>query len=276
MLSLRTPAIPVARSQLLLTSSISLRQRLRRLSHLLRVRTHRRRLCLSMTPPRARRSTTPRTVRRLLSAPPFTRVRSPLPVDSATVVASVTYTINLPASAVQNVVMSQAIAMGALPSSGGAQSGGEPAGDTMAVNTAGNLIASNTYGNGIVMFTPGSTTPTVLGSISNPNGVAVDSQNNIYIGLSYSSQVVKIPYVNGTYAAIAGTSGTTPNCTGHDTVECVMSNVTISGGSGVVSLVFDSKGDLFFGTTNQNQGGSNISSIYECTAACLYTGTPAA
>jgi len=195
---------------------------------------------------------------------------------SNSVVASVTYTINLPASAVQNVVMSQAIAMGALPSSGGAQSGGEPAGDTMAVNTAGNLIASNTYGNGIVMFTPGSTTPTVLGSISNPNGVAVDSQNNLYIGLSYSSQVVKIPYVNGTYAAIAGTSGTTPNCTGHDTVECVMSNVTISGGSGVVSLVFDSKGDLFFGTTNQNQGGSNISSIYECTAACLYTGTPAA
>ena len=55
-----------------------------------------------------------------------------------------------------------------------------------------------------------------------------------------------------------------------------MSNVTLSGGSGVVSLVFDSKGNLFFGTTNQNQGGNNISSIYECTAACLYTGTPAA
>src|ERR1019366_2787087 len=89
--------------------------------------------------------------------------------------------------------------------------------------------------------------------------------------------VVKIPYVNGTYAALAATTSTTPNCTGAtDTVECIMSNVTISGGSGVVSMVFDSKGDLFFGTTNNNQGGSNPNSIYECTAACLYSGTPAA
>ena len=125
------------------------------------------------------------------------------------------------------------------------------------------------------MFTPGSTTPTVLGSISNPNGVAVDSQNNLYIGLSYTSQVVKLPFVNGAYVTLAATSGTTPNCTGNDTVECVMSHVTLSGGSGVVSIVFDANGNMFFGTTNQNQGGNNISSIYECTAACLYTGTPA-
>ena len=88
--------------------------------------------------------------------------------------------------------------------------GWEPAGDTMAVNASGNLIATNTYGNGVVMFTPGSTTPTVLGSISNPNGVAVDSQNNLYIGLSYTSQVVKLPFVNGAYPTLAGTSGTTP------------------------------------------------------------------
>jgi len=195
---------------------------------------------------------------------------------SNSAVASAAYTINLPASAFQNIVMSQSTAMGALPSSGGAQSGGEPAGDTMAVNAFGNLIASNTYGNGVVMFTPGSTTPTVLGSISNPNGVAVDSQNNLFIGLSYTPQVVKLPFVNGTYPILAATSGSTPNCTGNDTVECVMSNVTLPGGSGVVSLVFDAKGNLFFGTTNQNQGGNNVSSIYECTAACLYTGNPAA
>jgi hypothetical protein len=41
-------------------------------------------------------------------------------------------------------------------------------------------------------------------------------------------------------------------------------------------MVFDSNGDMFFGTTNNNQGGSNPNSIYECTAACLYSGTPAA
>jgi Chitobiase/beta-hexosaminidase C-terminal domain len=189
-------------------------------------------------------------------------------------VATSLYTISLPASAFQNVVLSQSTQLGALPG-GGAQSGGEPAGDTMAVNAFGDLIATNTYNNQILLFTPQGTTATILGSLSNPNGVAVDSQGNLYIGFSYGPTVVKIPYVNGAYAAIAATSGSTPNCTGTDSAECIMNHVSLSGGSGVVSMVFDAKGDLFFGTTNQNQGGSNPNTIYECTAACLYTGTPA-
>ncbi len=193
---------------------------------------------------------------------------------SNSTVASAMYTVTLPASAFQNIVMSQATSMGALPGNG-AQSGGEPAGDTMAVNSNGDLIATNTYNNKILLFAPGSTTPATLGTLSNPNGVAVDGQNNLYIGFSYTPMVVKVPYVGGTYAAIAATSGTTPNCTGTDTVECIMNNVTLASGSGVVSMVFDSKGDLFFGTTNQNQGGNNKNTIYECTAACLYTGSPA-
>ncbi len=193
---------------------------------------------------------------------------------SASPVVSALYTITLPASAFQNIVMSQSTLLGALPGNG-AQSGGEPAGDTMAVNAFGDLIATNTYNNKILLFPPLGTTPTVLGTLSNPNGVAVDSQNNLYIGFSYGSTVLKVPYVNGAYAAIAATSSSTPNCTGADTVECVMSNVSLASGSGVVSLVFDSKGDLFFGTTNQNQGGNNPNTIYECTAACLYTGSPA-
>jgi hypothetical protein len=189
-------------------------------------------------------------------------------------VATSLYTIDLPPSAFQNLVMSQSTQLGALPG-GGAQSGGEPAGDTMAVNGLGDLIATNTYNSQILLFTPQGTTATVLGSLSNPNGVAVDSQNNLYIGFSYGPTVLKIPYVNGAYAAIAATSGSTPNCTGTDTAECIMNNVTLANGSGVVSLVFDAEGDLFFGTTNQNQGGNNPNTIYECTAACLYTGTPA-
>jgi hypothetical protein len=190
-------------------------------------------------------------------------------------VATALYTISLPASAFQNVVTSQSTMLGALPTSGGAQSGGEPAGDTMAVNSNGDLIATNTYGNDVDLFAPQGGTPTLIGTISNPNGVAVDSHNNLYVGASYGSNVVKVPYVNGAYVALAATSGTTPNCTGNDTAECIMSNISLSGGSGVVSMVFDPAGDLFFGTTNQNQGGNNISSIYECTAACLYTGSPA-
>ena len=189
-------------------------------------------------------------------------------------VASALYTITLPPSAFQNVVITQSTQLGALPG-GGAQSGGEPAGDTMAVNGYGDLIATNTYNNKILLFAPGGTTATVLGSLSNPNGVAVDSQNNLYIGFSYGSNVLKVPYVNGTYATIGAVSGTTPNCTGTDTNECIMNHVSLSGGSGVVSMVFDASGDLFFGTTNQNQGGNNPDTIYECTAACLYTGSPA-
>jgi len=189
-------------------------------------------------------------------------------------VATALYTINLPPSAFQNVVLSQSTQLGSFPG-GGAQSGGEPAGDTMAVNSYGDLIATNTYNNKILLFAPGGTTATVLGSLSNPNGVAVDSQSNLYIGFSYGSTVLKVPYVNGAYATIAAVSGTTPNCTGSDTNECIMNNISLSGGSGVVSMLFDAKGDLFFGTTNQNQGGNNPDTIYECTAACLYTGTPA-
>ncbi|MGA7158740.1 MAG: hypothetical protein WBY53_17980, partial [Acidobacteriaceae bacterium] len=42
-----------------------------------------------------------------------------------------------------DIVMSESTMLGALPGGGG-QSGGEPAGDTMAVNAAGDLIATNT------------------------------------------------------------------------------------------------------------------------------------
>ena len=172
-----------------------------------------------------------------------------------------------------NVVVTQQFALGALPGNG-AQSGAEPAGDTMAVNSAGDIITTNTYNNKILLFTPTGSSPTTLGSLSNPNGVAVDSQNNLYIGLSYIAQVIKVPYVNGSYVTISATSASTPNCTGTDTAECLMSNLT-TGGGGVISMVFDTEGDLFYGTTNNNQGGNNPNAIYECTAACLYSGTPA-
>jgi hypothetical protein len=42
--------------------------------------------------------------------------------------------------------------------------------------------------------------------------------------------------------------------------------------SGIVARTFDASGDLFFTST---AGGTNPSTVYECTAACLLTGSPA-
>src|SRR5665213_4057167 len=134
------------------------------------------------------------------------------------------------------LVVSQSTKLGALPG-GGSQSGTVPAGDTMAVTSFGGVITTDTYGGDVELFSAAGVA-TKLGSYSNANGVAVDSQNNLYIGGSYNSQVVKLPYVNGAYVALAATSGTTPNCTGSDTAECVMSQLT-TGGADVVSMLFD-------------------------------------
>jgi hypothetical protein len=155
-----------------------------------------------------------------------------------------------PASAFQNVVMSQQVELGALPSGGG-QSGQAPAGSSMAVDANGDVIMGNLYGGEVLLFklSSGAISPlpaaTVLGSLSgNPAGMAVDSANNLYIGNATVTTVIKVPYVNGAYVTIANPSSSTPNCTGTDTVECVMSNLTTSG-SGVSGLIFDSAGDLF-------------------------------
>jgi hypothetical protein len=186
-------------------------------------------------------------------------------------VAKELFTISLPASAFQNVVMSQVTLLGAF-TGGGSQSGTVPAGDSMAVNQLGDVIATNTYGGQTVAFSPTGGTPTVLGTISNQNGVAVDSQNNLYVAFSYNDYVIKVPYVNGAYATMSTPkAGTTPNCTGTDTAECLMNNLT-TGGADVISMVFDPAGDLFYSTGLS--GGTN-NAIFECTAACLYTGSPA-
>jgi hypothetical protein len=195
---------------------------------------------------------------------------------SNSAVATALYTIDLPASAFQNIVMTQSTSYGAL-GSGGSQAGSVPDGASMAVNSLGDVIAGNTYGNLIQIFTPQGGTPTTLGAVTNPNGVAVDSQNNLYIGFSYTSAVVKVPFVNGAYATLAAAPNDppypagTPNCTGNDTVECVMSNVA-AGGADILSMIFDSKGDMFY--SSGLSGGTN-NAIFECSTACLYTGTPA-
>ncbi|HTV08382.1 MAG TPA: chitobiase/beta-hexosaminidase C-terminal domain-containing protein [Candidatus Aquilonibacter sp.] len=173
------------------------------------------------------------------------------------------------AQTVPNVVISQTTTLAPL-GTGGALAGTNPAGSSMAVDSAGNLYVSTTYGGSIVEFSPGSTTASTLGKFSNPGGIAIDPAGNLYIGQAYSATIIKVPLVSGSFAAISTPSSSTPTCTGSDTAECAL---PISPPiSGVVSMVFDAAGDLFFASEN---GGTDPNTIFECTAACLTTGTPA-
>ncbi len=173
------------------------------------------------------------------------------------------------AQTVPNVVMSQVTTLAAFPS-GGALAGSNPAGSSMAVDSAGNLYASTTYGNTILEFPAGSTTAKSLGSFSNPGPVAIDAAGNLYIGQAYSATVIKIPLVSGTFAAISTPSSKTPACTGTDTAECALPFTAPV--AGLVAMTFDAAGDLFFTSTS---GGTDPNSVFECTVACLATGTPA-
>ena len=192
-----------------------------------------------------------------------------------TMVALLAAGLCMPAASAQtvpNVVMTQLTKLGPL-AGGGAQSGAVPDGDSFAVNQNGDVLVSDTYGNNIELFNGVTGAETNVGSPGNAAGVAVDSHGNLYIGFSYNSAILKVPYVSGAYVAMGAPvkNGNpypvgTPNCTGTDTVECVMSNVS-TGGSNMISMAFDAKGDLFYATTGN--------AIWECTAACLSTGTPA-
>jgi hypothetical protein len=156
---------------------------------------------------------------------------------------------------------------------GGALSSADAAGTSMAVNSDGNILLSTEYGGSILMISPTGTI-TTLGSVGNAGPVTIDAQNNLYIGALYSATIVKIPYVAGAYATF--NNNPTVACTGTDTAACYLPNLTNSTNGyyfGPVSLAFDAAGDFFFALTNSNTAPD---AIYECTVACLTTGTPAA
>ena len=134
--------------------------------------------------------------------------------------------------------MSQNLVYGKF-TAGGALDGGNPAGNTMVVNTAGTVIASTTYGGVIDQFTAAGSS--VLGTFSNPGPLAIDSANNLYIGETYSSTIAKIPYVAGAYIAISTPGSSTPTCTGADVVECVLPSLS-SAVSGLETMYFDASG----------------------------------
>ena len=176
----------------------------------------------------------------------------------------------VPASAIAQkpaVVISQSALLGKLPS-GGLIAGGAPAGTSVGVNSSGNILASTTYGGQIVQINGTTGVVTVLGSYSNPGPITVDSSDNLYIGNTYNNIVTKVPYVNGAYPAIVNQGTTTPTCTGTDTVECNLKQLTPTYINGIASMAFDPVGNFYFATTNA--GSATVpNSIWECTTACL-------
>ncbi|WP_185827377.1 chitobiase/beta-hexosaminidase C-terminal domain-containing protein [Edaphobacter aggregans] len=161
-------------------------------------------------------------------------------------------------------VLSQLSWLGKLPT-GGFLAGGSPSGGSFAVNQNGDVLVTNTYGNSVYLFNGQTGAVTTLSSnFTNVAAVTVDSQNNLYISQMYGSNIYKIPYVNGSYAAVTlpTSSPYPPYCTGTDTAECQFIQ---AGSSNVKAMAFDASGNFFMATTPSSSGAS---AIYECPASC--------
>jgi len=181
------------------------------------------------------------------------------------------------------ILTSQLTWLGAYPT-GGDENEGTSAGDSFGINSEGNILVSTTYG-GTVIEVNGQTGAVITlgsyGEYGNTGGVAVDSNDNLYVGGLYGSGsniIAKVPYLGGSalggYAPLTdATQGTPPaNCKGNDTAECVLAPLAaISGGFGVAAMKFDSQGNFFLVTSDQG----NPHAIFECTVACLAGGTGA-
>ena len=187
-----------------------------------------------------------------------------------------TITISAPTAAgVPSLLATQTNWLGAL--TGGAFGGEAAAGTSFAVNANGQAILGTSYGKTVVISDPKTGQLTPLGPAwgNNIGGVTLDPHGNLYISATGNPIVAKLPLVNGTFAALTDPTGSTqpPNCTGSDTTECLvtaLSNQASIGGA--AALAFDPNGNLFVVTVK----GNNPFAIFECTAACLTSGTPAA
>ncbi len=195
-------------------------------------------------------------------------------------VATATYTITTaPSVGPVPVVVSQTSQLGVF-ANGGTIAAGNYAGADMVINQQGLVIATEPNGGDVVAFNAvtGATTKLLTGW-SNIGPVAVDPNNNLWVANIYGG-IIKIPYVSGAYVAAAAPTGATPACTGSDTVECTPGNLTNASNGYYIqirSMTFDSKGNLYYGYGAVGNGATAPAvGIYECIAACLATGTPAA
>ncbi len=189
------------------------------------------------------------------------------------------------AGAQTSIIISHNTAYTAL-TGGGAFSGEDPAGGSMAVNSLGVVVVGDTYGHQIDEYAPPAYTATVISPSGDTNenvgAVAIDSSNFLYIADQYNSNIVKVPMnANGTYTITVepeDSVSTLPACAGDtktpDTAgECLISNPgTALGAFGVSSMTFNSASALFFATDDQGDTGGvgPAYTIYECNSLCLY------
>jgi len=174
------------------------------------------------------------------------------------------------------------------PYGSGALSGGDPAGLSWGINSKGIVVASATYGNFLMQInaatgalaSPIPTASTQPNAVSNPSGVAIDSNNYLYVSGMYTNHIARIPMnSDGTYTISTDpTTATLPTCEGgtSDTAPCLITPLSVEsiGYYGVASMTVDAAGDLFIVT--DGSGSDAQYSIYECSTSCLYGSSPTA
>ncbi len=191
-------------------------------------------------------------------------VYSAAPPVSESFAVSTLATVPVPASA--DVIVSQVNWLS--PLYGNASTSGNPAGGSFATNSQHQIVDANT--NNLLLFDEVTGAITTLGAWSNAGAVAVDAQDNIYVGNLYGpvNSIIKLPYTgastNAGYAAFTTPTSSTPACTGASTAECAL---PIPGSVNPSAMTFDASGDLFWATGGN--GATSGNAIYKCAAACL-------
>lgn len=177
------------------------------------------------------------------------------------------------------IVVSQTNWLATLPN-GVVLDNANAAGTSFAVNADGEVAVGDTFGNGVLLLNGRTGAVEKQWQYENPGAVAMDAEGNLYVASLYAGYIVKLPYVNGTYADLTTDPQTTPlaACTGNDTAECAWGGNLLpsvnNGGFGVGAITFDSKGNFFFVTDGNSWGTAPIPfTIFECSVAssCIST-----
>jgi hypothetical protein len=201
---------------------------------------------------------------------------------------------NVAAQAGQGIVVSQ-ITWGAAWPNGGAFSGENVAGNSWAMNSKGVVVASETYGGSIIQFASPGYTQSVAGPVSNGSGVAIDSNDNLYVSDEYNQEIVKIAptgtvtsgkYTEGSTGTYSWTADPTSSsayaaltaCTGVNATDqalgmCSITEPASIGYFGVEAMAVDKANNLYIASDDSGAGsgtyGTPAWSIYKCGSTCL-------